>query len=151
MTRKSWKTHIVSGRDRKEEGDGDDPDSEPEVDSTLVLQLGGDPGELERDVDGEDDQAEGGEEVVEGEEEGVEGAVGRGLIPVVLHVVLHEERRDKAAVQEVNNCHSRNHWKGRYQLEFMGLLVCAWHAFVYDGIRDRKYFQKSTLKVKLWS
>ena len=74
-----------------------------------MLQLGGDPGELERDVDGEDDQAEGGEEVVEGEEEGVEGAVGRGLRPVVLHVVLHEEWRDKAAVQEVNNCHSRNH------------------------------------------
>ena len=113
MTRQGWKTHIVSGRDRKEEGDGDDPDSEPEVDSTLVLQLGGDPGELERDVDGEDDQAEGGEEVVEGEEEGVEGAVGGGLLPVVVHIVLHEEGGDETAVQEIHYSHGDNHWKAK--------------------------------------
>ena len=67
------------------------------------------PGELERDVDGEDDQAEGGEEVVEGEEEGVEGAVGGGLLPVVIHIVLHEEGGDEAAVQEIHYSHGDNH------------------------------------------
>ena len=56
-----------------------------------MLQLRRHPGELERDVDGEDDQAEGGKEVVEGEEEGVEGAVGGRLLPVVVDVVLDEE------------------------------------------------------------
>ena len=56
------------------------------------------PGELERDVDGEADQAEGRKEVVEGEEEGVEGAVGGGLLPVVVHVVLHKEGRDETAI-----------------------------------------------------
>ena len=63
-----------------------------------MLQLGRHPGELEGYVDGEDNQAEGGEEVVEGEEEGVEGAVGGRLLPVVVHIVLHEEGGDEAAV-----------------------------------------------------
>ena len=63
-----------------------------------MLQLGRHPGELERYVDGEDNQAEGGKEVVEGEEEGVEGAVGGRLLPVVVHVVLHKEGGHEAAI-----------------------------------------------------
>ena len=76
-----------------------------------MLQLGSHPGELEGDVDGEDDQAEGGEEVVECEEEGVEGAVGRGLLPVVVHIVLHKEGGNDAAVQEIYDSHGGDHCK----------------------------------------
>ena len=93
-----WKTHIISGWYGEEQRDADDTNGQPKVDPALVLQLRRHPGELERDVDGEDDQAEGGEEVVEGEEEGVEGAVGGGLLPVVIHVVLDEEGGHEAAI-----------------------------------------------------
>ena len=104
-----WKTHIISGWYGEEQRDADDTNGQPKVDPALVLQLRRHPGELERDVDGEDDQAEGGEEVVEGEEEGVEGAVGGGLLPVVIHIVLHEEGGDETAVQEIHYSHGDNH------------------------------------------
>ena len=94
----SSKTHIISGWYWEEQWDADDTDGQAKVDAALVLQLGGHPGELERDVDGEDDQAEGGEEVVEGEEEGVEGAIGGRLLPVVVHVVFHKERGHEATI-----------------------------------------------------
>ena len=92
------KTYIISGWYWEEQWDADDTDGQAKVDAALVLQLGGHPGELERDVDGEDDQAEGGEEVVEGEEEGVEGAIGGRLLPVVVHVVLNKERGHEATI-----------------------------------------------------
>ena len=104
-------THIICGWDGEEEGDGDDTDGQAKVDAALVLQLGSHPGELEGDVDGEDDQAEGGEEVVECEEEGVEGAVSRGLLPVVVHIVLHKEGGNDAAVQEIYDSHGGDHCK----------------------------------------
>ena len=92
------RAHIISGWYGEEQRDADDTNGQPKVDPALVLQLRRHPGELERDVDGEDDQAEGGEEVVEGEEEGVEGAVGGGLLPVVIHIVLDEEGGHEAAI-----------------------------------------------------
>ena len=65
--------------------------------------------EFEGDVNGEDDEAEGGEEVVEGEEEGVEAAIGRALLPVVSDIVLNKERRNKTAVEEVRDSHGEDH------------------------------------------
>ena len=94
----SGKTHIIGGWYWEEQRDADDTNGQPKVDAALVLQFGRHPGELERYVDGEDNQAEGGKEVVEGEEECVEFAVGGGLLPVVVHVVLHEEGGHEAAI-----------------------------------------------------
>jgi len=91
-------SRIISGWNWEKERNADDTDGQAKVDPALVLQLCRHPGELERDVDGEDDQAEWGKEVVEGEEEGVEGAIGGGLLPVVVDVVLDEEGGDEAAI-----------------------------------------------------